>query len=97
MCLFFTSHFSAPGFFAVDEAEGPDTCAEVERLRLCQMGAAAVLATKLSLRLSLSSVLLRRRRSPVCSPCTVRYDNVNASVRALKWSTALDGRRPIYN
>ena len=28
---------------------------------------------------------------------TTRYDNVNASTRALNRSTTLDGRRPIYN
>ena len=27
----------------------------------------------------------------------IRYDNVNASTRALIWSTTLDGRGPLYN
>ena len=94
---FFDESLQCPAYFAVDAAEGPDACAKVEIMRLCQMGADAVLATKLSLRLSLSSVLLPRRRSPVCSPFTIRYDNVSASIRELNWSTALDGRRPIYN
>ena len=40
------------GFFVVDEADGPDSWCKIGRMRLCQMGAAAALATKLSLRLS---------------------------------------------
>ena len=97
MCFFFCESLQCSGFFAVDEAEGTDARAKVERIGLCQMGAAAPLATKLSLRLSLSSALLPRRRSPVCSPFAIRYNNVNASIRALNWSSTLDGRRPVYN
>ena len=46
----------------LDEAEGPDSCAKVDRMRLCRVGAAAVLATNLSLRLSLSSIQLPGKR-----------------------------------
>ena len=31
------------------------------------------------------------------TPCSTQLNNVNASTRALTWSTALDGRRPINN
>ena len=60
--FFFSASLQCFGFFVVDEAEGPDSCAKVDRMRLCRVGAAAVLATKLSLRLSLSSIQLPRRR-----------------------------------
>ena len=58
--VFFFGSLQCFGFFVVDEAEGPASCARVDRMRLCQMG--AVLATKLSSRLSLSSIQLPRRR-----------------------------------
>ena len=60
--VFFCGSLQCFGFFVVDEAEGPDACAKVDLMRLCQVGAAAVLPTKLSLRFSLSSVQLPRRR-----------------------------------
>ena len=56
MCFFFfCDSLQCFGSFVVDEAEGPASCAAVDSMRLCQMGATAVLATKLSIRLSLSS------------------------------------------
>ena len=54
--FFFCESLQCSGFFAVDEAEGPDACAKIEIMRLCQMGA-AVLATRLSLRLSLVALV----------------------------------------
>ena len=42
MC-FFCESLQCSGFFVVDEAEGLASCASVDRMRLCQMGAAAVL------------------------------------------------------
>ena len=54
--IFFRVTFQCFGFLLVDEAEGSDSCALVGRM--CQMGATAILATKISLRLSLSSIQL---------------------------------------
>ena len=55
MFFFFCDSLQCFGSFVVDEAEGPASCAAVDSMRLCKMGATAVLATKLSIRLSLSS------------------------------------------
>ena len=46
--VFFRESHHSFGFFVLDDVEGRDACAKVERMRLCQTGAAAVLATKLS-------------------------------------------------
>ena len=81
--LFFES-VQCFGFFVVDEAEGPASCAKVERMRLCQMGAPAVLAPKLSLRVSLSSIQLPRRRGLPNRPA-------NNTRRAAKWTLGFHG------
>ena len=92
MC-FFCESLQCFGFFVVDEAEGPASCAKVDRMRLCQMGAAAVLATKLSLRLSLSSIQLPKRRGLPNRPAdntrwtakwTLGFHGIPAGSRACK-------------
>ena len=84
--FFFFESVQCFGFFVVDEAEGPASYAKVERMRLCQMGAAAVLAPKLSLRVSLSSIQLPRRRGLPNRPA-------NNTKRAGKWTFGFHGIR----
>ena len=56
--FFFCASLRCFGFIVVDTTERSDSYAIVDRMRLCHMGAAAALATKLSLRLQLTIVAL---------------------------------------
>ena len=60
--MFFCASHQCFGFLMVDEAEGLGSCAKVDRVRSCHMGAVAVPATKLSLRLSLVNPVAQETR-----------------------------------